>query len=376
MYFGEITAKEETPHADQEEYQQELGLDCRRIGFIAAWLEPGRLRPVGRSDRNAIHPAARHSDDHTTIAMPVLQPFPRPQHSLSDGNRDSLARAARTDHTWQFQQSNAMAQWAMDDQRRPFFTGRRSRGGVLHRYLFLQYQYRRTEPVYRHSLDSETIAFSPDGKLLASGSRDGTLELWNVPDGTLTQKLEKNPREITSVTFSPDGRLLASASESNEIKLWNVSDGTLVRTLEDSGRSVAFSPDGKLLASGSFGGTINIWIVADGTLAHRLGGDAGDITGVNGVLAGRESGWPSGRRISRSGTSRIGRWHHTLEDFSKEFGLLTRRENPGLGSFDGKIKLWNVSDGKLARSIEGYTNYATNVTFSPDGKLLVSGTDF
>ena len=62
MYFGEITAKEETPHADQEEYQQELGLDCRRIGFIAAWLEPGRLRPVGRSYRNAIHPAANWYD--------------------------------------------------------------------------------------------------------------------------------------------------------------------------------------------------------------------------------------------------------------------------------------------------------------------------
>ena len=104
MYFGEITAKEETPHAEQEEYQQELGLDCRRVGFIVAWLEPGRLRPIRRSYRNAIHPAARHSDDHTHHCNARrFDRFPDRSIPLSDGNRDSLAHAARTDHTWQFQ---------------------------------------------------------------------------------------------------------------------------------------------------------------------------------------------------------------------------------------------------------------------------------
>ncbi|NPA93572.1 MAG: WD40 repeat domain-containing protein, partial [Chloroflexi bacterium] len=119
----------------------------------------------------------------------------------------------------------------------------------------------RTLEGYEYAVVS--VAFSPDGTLLASGSRwDGTVQLWRVSDGALVRTLEGHTSSVESVVFSPDGTLLASGSWDKTVRLWRVSDGALVRILEGHMawvRSVAFSPDGTLLASGSDDGTIRLW---------------------------------------------------------------------------------------------------------------------
>jgi hypothetical protein len=119
------------------------------------------------------------------------------------------------------------------------------------------------------------VAFSPDGRLLASGSLDATIKLWEVASGREVRTLSGHTGGVTSVAFSPDGRLLASGSLDATIKLWEVASGREVRTL--SGHtggvtSVAFSPDGRLLASGSGDRTIKLWEVTSGSLVRTLTG--------------------------------------------------------------------------------------------------------
>lgn len=110
-----------------------------------------------------------------------------------------------------------------------------------------------------HQGDIHTLAFSPDGKLLASASADTKVKIWDIETGTLLRTLS-NVYVVYDVAFSPDGILLAAAGE-GAVKLWEVASGRLLRTLphDDELMAVAFSPDGTLLASGGYDNKIYLW---------------------------------------------------------------------------------------------------------------------
>jgi parallel beta-helix repeat protein len=134
-----------------------------------------------------------------------------------------------------------------------------------------------------HTDPVRSVAFSPDGRLLASGSYDNTIKLWEVASGREVRTLTGHTGDVTSVAFSPDGRLLASGSVDDTIKLWDVATGREVRTLSghtSDVNSVAFSPDGRLLASGSDDKTIKLWDVATGSLVRTLSGHTSDVNSV------------------------------------------------------------------------------------------------
>jgi WD40 repeat protein/subtilase family serine protease len=231
-----------------------------------------------------------------------------------------------------------------------------------------------------HTQSVRSVAFSPDGSLIASGSWDRTIKLWRVSDGALVRTLTGHTDWVYSVAFSPDGSLIASASGSGDrtIRLWRVSDGALVRTLRghrDGVSSVAFSPDGSLLAScGDY--TIRLWRVSDGALVATLTGHTDWVSSVAFSPDGSLIASGSGDRTIRLWRVSDGALVATLTGHTDWVSSVAFSPDGSLiasGSNDRTIRLWRVSDGALVRTLTGHTYWVSSVAFSPDGRLIASG---
>jgi len=186
-----------------------------------------------------------------------------------------------------------------------------------------------------HSKPVLCVAFSPDGKTLATGSWDATIKLWDVPTGKNTATFTRHASEVRSVAFGPHGTMLASAGGRDlTVKLWDVATGNNTATLQghkEIVHSVAFSPDGKILASGSWDKTIMLWDVATGKNIGVLNG------------CGRSLAFSPDRRTLAS------------------------------GSEDNSIKLWDVANAQNTATLTGHSHFVSSLAFSPDGKNLASG---
>jgi WD40 repeat protein len=185
------------------------------------------------------------------------------------------------------------------------------------------------------------LAFSPDGKRLATGHEFGDIRLWNVADGRETRCI-KEKAVCRSLAFSPDGRQLACHATLT-VQVWDTANGNPIRSLRpgtNSNSCVAYSPDGRFL------------VIAGGDL------------GKNGVAHLYDARNPKDDKIIRSFLG------HTNVIMSAAFHPDGTRL--ATASWDGTIKIWDVAEGKELRTLVGHAKSVTSVAFSPDGSRLAS----
>jgi len=244
-----------------------------------------------------------------------------------------------------------------------------------------------------HSSGVPSVAFSPDGKILASGSWDHTIILWDVAIGKRIRQLTGHKSDVNSVTFSPDGKMLASGSDDQTIILWDVATGTQIsqfignNDIKHRGNilSVAYSPDGNMLASGSADQTIILWDVTTGNPIGQLIGHTSQVRSV--AFSPKCINLPEGcveMLASGSYDDHIILWNvatqqqvfQPLEGHDGDvFTVAFSPDGSTLasGSRDNTVILWNAATGELIRRLIGHKDNVLSVAFSPDGKILASG---
>jgi len=225
-----------------------------------------------------------------------------------------------------------------------------------------------------------SVAISPDGRTLASGSSDNTIKIWNLATGELIRTLSGHSNSVRSVAISPDGRTLSSGSRDKTIKIWNLATGELIRTLSshsDRVRSVAISPDGRTLASGSDDKTIKIWNIATGELIRTLSGHSHWVNSVAISPDGRTlaSGSDETIKIWNLATGELIRTLSGYSDWVNSVAISPDGKTLASGSDDKTIKIWNLATGQLIRTLSGHSDWVGSVAISPDGRTLVSGSD-
>ncbi|KAJ3336459.1 hypothetical protein HDU83_009406, partial [Entophlyctis luteolus] len=255
-----------------------------------------------------------------------------------------------------------------------------------------------------HTGEVTSVAFNHDGSLIASGSFDKTVRVWNSLSGALVSELKGHSNWVCSVAFNHDGSFIASGSSDRTVRVWNPLSGALVSELKGHSRSVnsvAFNHDGSLIASGSGDGTVRVWNLLSGALVSELKGHSFSLNSVafnhdGSLIESRSDVWNHSFSVnsvvfnhdgsliaSGSGDKTVRVWNplsgalvSELKGHSYSVESVAFNHDGSLiasGSIDNTVRVWNPLSGALVSELKGHSNWVTSVAFNHDGSLIVSG---
>ncbi len=244
--------------------------------------------------------------------------------------------------------------------------------GTLQQAIYSIQEFNRLEG----HLDSvNDVLFSPNGKIIASSSADGTIRTWQ-PNGSLVKILIGHTGAINSISFSPDSQVIASGSDDNTIKLWR-SDRVKTKTIighKQPVDSISFSPDGKFIVSGSWDNTVKLWrsngeeIKTVTPLRHRGAVYSVSISSDSQIIA--STGQAGDIKLWNLNGENLASWQAHKDQvnhisFSRDCQLIASASN------DGTVKLWKL-DGTLVKVLRGHNGAVYSSVFSPDNQTIAS----
>ena len=229
-----------------------------------------------------------------------------------------------------------------------------------------------------HTLGVTAVAFSPDNRLLASGSIDNTVKLWDVSARQEVRTLDGPVSRIGAVAFSPNGKWLAAGGVDGAIHVWDVVTGGDVRSFQGHTlkiTSLAFSPDNRLLASGSADTTVRLWDLATGRALRTFNGHQGWVTTL--AFAPNSQLLASGSRdkLLKLWSINNDRELHTFAEHAGEVSAIAFDavgEHLASGGADNAIYVWDVSKKRKIQSLAGHNDKIVALAFSLDSRLLIS----
>ncbi|KAM0417445.1 hypothetical protein ACHAPT_012594, partial [Fusarium lateritium] len=225
-----------------------------------------------------------------------------------------------------------------------------------------------------------SIAISPDGKTLAGGSDDFTVMAWDIETGALHYSIKAHTGWVNSVAFSSDGKLLASGSMDQTVALWDAATGQEVNRINNQlacVNSAAFSPDGRFVATGSVDKILRLWHASAGPdeIHMMLDGHSGPINSIRFSPSGKQIVSGSDDMTIKLWDTATGAECMTLRGHTKKVMAVVFSPDARLvasGSEDKAVRLWDATSGALLVTLPDHTSDINSVLFSPDGTLLAS----
>ena len=297
--------------------------------------------------------AAELEREWTTGGAPARQSVFSPDGAMlatSDaGGRITLRRTGDWGVEWSFDHPGGATAVAFGTDGRLLFTA--GYDGLVRRWDLNR---RRAAGVLRGARGTVwTLDVAPDGELLAAAGEDATIRIWNLASPGEPTLLRGHERNVWEVRFSPDGRRLASGSFDASARLWDAASGRALAVLAGHSEAVvglAYSPAGRLIATGGDDSTVRLWRAADGAPLRVLD----NVTHAHKLEFSPDGRWLASAGRARGGVGTV--WHQIT----------------GAGGAGAPVHLWRVSDGAIVAAL-AHPDDVMYVTFSPDGRQLVTG---